>query len=47
MISYNWEYKPDALRLKKILFENGYKVWIDVEDMGEWWLCIRDQQCED
>ena len=34
MISYNWgDSKPEMLKLKKKLQEDGYRVWMDEENL--------------
>ena len=34
MISYNWTHQKLALKLRDDLNKAGYKVWIDVDEMG-------------
>ncbi|XP_072049173.1 uncharacterized protein [Amphiura filiformis] len=33
MISYNWEHQKTALKIRDELKKNGYKIWIDVDNM--------------
>lgn len=33
MISYQWDVKPEVLEFRELLKEEGYRVWIDVEQM--------------
>ena len=32
-ISYNWKYQETVLKIRQLLIDNGYKVWIDVDQM--------------
>ena len=34
MISYNWDHQDRALKIRDKLKQNGYNVWIDLEQMG-------------
>ena len=34
MISYQWDSQADAVRIKEALEEQGYKVWMDIEQMS-------------
>ena len=34
MISYQWDYQTEAIRIKETLEEQGYKVWIDIDKMS-------------
>ena len=34
MLSYNWHYKALILKIHDALIESGYKVWMDVYDLG-------------
>ena len=36
MISYQWQYKSVLLRVRDQLIADGYKVWMDVDDMSEY-----------
>ncbi len=33
MISYQWDDKPYCIKMKDYLQKNGFKVWMDVENM--------------
>ena len=35
MLSYNWGSKDLMLRIRDRLKEEGHKVWMDVDNMGE------------
>lgn len=35
MISYNWTHKSTAQKIKKFLTKRGFKIWIDVDNMGK------------
>jgi len=35
MLSYNWGVQKEVFKLREILKANGYKVWIDVEQMSK------------
>ena len=34
MISYSWSIQPQAKELKQVLQDNGYRVWMDIDNMG-------------
>ena len=34
MISYNWDHQDRALKMRGMLKENGYNIWMDVDKMG-------------
>lgn len=35
MISYQWDVKPEVLKFREKLKNEGYQVWIDVEQMNK------------
>lgn len=35
MISYNWDAQKRMLKLRDELKQAGYKVWMDIDNMGE------------
>ena len=34
MISYSWSIQPQAKELKQVLQDNGYRIWMDIDNMG-------------
>ena len=35
MISYNWGAQERMIKLRDALLEAGYKVWMDIDNMGK------------
>ncbi len=40
MISYEWDSQLRAIKLREKLKDQGYNVWMDVEQMGKVGLCF-------
>ena len=38
MISYSWSVQAEAKALKEKLHENGYRVWLDIENMSAYFI---------
>ena len=40
MISYNWGHQEMVLKMRDKLKENGYNIWMDVDNMGMYFVCL-------
>ena len=40
MLSYHWDVQAEVLQFKERLEREGYRVWIDVEQMCKYIICI-------
>ena len=34
MLSYNWGYQKEMLKIRDALKDSGYKIWMDVDQLG-------------
>lgn len=35
MISYSWSVQTQAVELKQVLLDHGYRIWMDIENMSK------------